>query len=124
MALRNYLYAKHNADERVSSLINKAPDANPTVPLRRIKKVRLTPTHSTKHPDADIACGSGREVLLENGNKECANCADCPKKASEPTRPKLTVAIAGEFAENDINAQLGQLHLASGQAPGSLAHAY
>lgn len=122
MALRNYLYAKHNADVRTSTLINKAPDAaQPATPLRRIKKVRLTPTSSAEN--AVGGCGSGRELVLEDGSKECANCADCPKKGADPAQPKLTVAIAEEFAENGINSQLTHLHLGSEQAPG-LAHAY
>lgn len=28
-------------------------------------------------------CGSGREIVLEDGAKKCRNCADCPKVAAE-----------------------------------------
>lgn len=93
MALRNYLYAKHS-DAAQSTLINKSDDTTMTPKFpRRIKHERKSVSN------AEISCPPERQIVLEDGAKQCANCADCPKKLHDGN-PKIRVQIADELATN------------------------
>lgn len=86
MALRNYLYAKH-PDPSVT-LINKAPGPVPDGGIAKPRFARRRPsgsghTHIHKKVSTDNECGSGREIVLDDGTKKCANCADCPRKSTK-----------------------------------------
>lgn len=66
--------------------------------------------HSPKHFGAPkvTECASDRQLVLPDGTKKCANCADCPKKkTAEDGNPKVKVqvdAVAAAPGEVDFTA--------------------
>lgn len=148
MALRNYLYAKHDGDTYTLTLINKSPSNEETNPKTRTSRRRVTgevhhhhhhhhhhhddDTHSHTHSSKshDEACGSGRELVMEDGSKKCANCADCPKKSASISStdsnqssndmdmddgvatPKVAVSITENSVDiNSLNRKVDNLYL-------------
>lgn len=88
MALRNYLYAKHS-DSSQSALINKSPSLQP--------QMTRFPRRSSSNPPQvykQELCPPERQLVLEDGSRKCANCADCPRKAHESeVSPKIKVEV-------------------------------
>ncbi|GEQ67522.1 hypothetical protein JCM33374_g1187 [Metschnikowia sp. JCM 33374] len=75
MALRNYLYAKHSSPAQ-AALISKEP----------VSSTMDAPS-----------CPPERALVLEDGTKVCANCADCPKKVkADDGSPKIRVQVENE----------------------------
>lgn len=93
MALRNYLYAKHSNDI-TDAKINKK-EMKEEVRTHRSKTFKVIHKRPLQKQES---CDSGRELILEDGTKECRNCVDCPKKLStlsESTRtPMITPALS------------------------------
>ena len=92
MALRNYLYAKHSNDI-TDTKINKRETKEEVIP-HRSKTFKVI----HKRPQKQESCDSGRELILEDGTKECRNCVDCPKKLSSlsesTSNPMITPALS------------------------------
>ncbi|ODV67293.1 hypothetical protein HYPBUDRAFT_6571 [Hyphopichia burtonii NRRL Y-1933] len=139
MALRNYLYAKHAGDAYTATLINKSTSAESSAtPITKFPRKHHPRIHNHKHkaiikntlvnsagkPDAE-ACGSGREVVMEDGSKKCNNCVDCPKKVGSPedqitsednSVPKVGVEVSLSAEEStpsigDVQTNVQHLYL-------------
>lgn len=85
MALRNYLYAKHSDPHQIL-LIDHDPNMTPKVTPKIIKRLEM-------HQKTDqTTCPPERQLVLKDGSKVCANCADCPKKnEAHDGNPKIKV---------------------------------
>lgn len=148
MALRNYMYAKHSTDTYTSTLINKSPSneldsSKPRMFRRGSSNQSHLHQHKQKHHivkhshspspsqsqshnhlldddlEVDQACNSGREIVLDDGTKKCANCSDCPKKSPKISEdsfdtdsskkisgvaPKVEVLIANDILDQSNNS--------------------
>lgn len=94
MALRNYLYAKH-LDPLQTSLINRDPRVS--IPTRTSQKTK----HMKLESELTQSCPPEKQLVLDDGSKVCANCADCPKKTkNHDGNPKIKVQL------DDLSAQV------------------
>lgn len=102
MALRNYLYAKH-LDPHQIMLIDHDPNV----------AVKVTPIVTKLGQRLDLhqkpnqtSCPPERQLILDDGSKVCANCADCPKKTTaHDGNPKIKVQW------EDLTTQMHELSM-------------
>lgn len=123
MALRNYLYAKHLKD--MLNIVRSDDLQQNREKRRERRKIRLKPKIHRSIINSS-GCGSGREIVLEDGTKLCRNCVDCSKKNKEEkkfiedgdldqSQPKLSVEVQDHKARESatIINQLEKTHLDS-----------
>lgn len=92
MALRNYLYAKH-LDPHQVLLIDHDPNMTSKMSPKVTPRLMQPGKRIELHPETQLtSCPPERQLVLEDGSKACANCADCPKKtATHDGNPKIKV---------------------------------
>lgn len=101
MALRNYLYAKH-LDPLQSTLISR----DPHLPMAGLNTQRIKHIGLKSDVSSQTLCPPEKQLVLDDGTKVCANCADCPKKSqNHDGNPKIKVQL------DDLSAQVHNMTL-------------
>lgn len=103
------MYAKHNVDDELIAKINKVEGTSPIKKThRRGGKVVYRSKPILQEVLDPKECNSGRELILEDGTKQCQNCSDCPKVDRESQNEQIAriepvIEVERQLQEMDIN---------------------
>ncbi|CAH2350753.1 hypothetical protein CLIB1423_02S04346 [[Candida] railenensis] len=91
MALRNYMYAKHDNNQHISSMISG-------IPTKETAEDR-----ATRAKIQSLSLSSEKKESCDNNLGPCRNCPDCPKKSNGADLPKTAIEVENAPRKTEID---------------------